>query len=461
MRSPSYPSPNHAVQGAPQITLGAYNPTSAASNTHLVTLNGIHVTVVSKTNPAAVLGTFDLENCIASPNARVPSHVAWDYRGNTWVFSVLGQASAGHHVLCIYVGITANVFGAYNGYSYNMSSGTLNSTDYMRMAIWREAYAFTFDGLGNDLCVWDFTNATFFCGASFNSGPLQWAPMTAAEGEMPDRNVASAASPTAGAVFFRAIDDEYESNATTPTVDFIEVEHWYGINFNASTYNAWRYLIPVADFIKSPLLGVPTPDVQTLNAQSAVLMNRINFIKQRNATVLTLTSNSSVVFWFELVWAKPSPSAAELWMLAQQGNISVAASGNSAFLPTASMDTNGTIVLAMAISGESTYPSLYMTSRLANDPLGQMRNLTMLASGQIGSTFSTGGSNWGSYWSVTTDPSGPRTFFVTGQVSLIASDGWSGRVFRVRVLGETIRRIWRAQDTCGQEVTCDQFIVAS
>jgi hypothetical protein len=98
-----------------------------------------------------------------------------------------------------------------------------------------------------------------------------------------------------------------------------------------------------------------------------------------------------------------------------------------------------------------------VTDRLANDPLGQMRQPLLLFAGDMGSVIPI--NRWGDYFSVSTDPSQSRTFYVTGQVSSNTYP-WVAKLVKVRVLGETIARNWTANDYCGHSTSCIQTIVA-
>jgi hypothetical protein len=270
----------------------------------------------------------------------------------------------------------------------------------------------------------------------------------------------------------RPIDDEFLFGTNTPTTALVEVEHWYDVNFTTATYNALRYLVAVQGFDSSfPYCAggefscVPTPTAEYLNPVREVLMQKLAYrwLPQydQQSIVLTLTSNANGndtarIKWFEFRWVKPSVILGYQWFLHQQGTIG----GTDAlqrFLPSASMDAQGTILVSYAVSNALTYPGISATYRLRNDPTNSMRDEVVLVAGQVGSTIQNNW--WGSYFSVTTDPSGPRNFFISGQ-SASNIVPWLSYLIKMRVQGEVYNRTWTAFDYCGDETTCMQIITA-
>lgn len=104
-------------------------------------------------------------------------------------------------------------------------------------------------------------------------------------GPLPPQATEAAGSNTIGAVFFRAIDDELQFGANTPTTDQIEIEHWHDINFTASSYNAIRYKVAVQDFNSA---------VGSCNARwgghSILSVCEYNFFLKSNACIPTPTT---------------------------------------------------------------------------------------------------------------------------------------------------------------------------
>jgi hypothetical protein len=491
-------------------------------------VNGSLAVVSNKAN-TAVLGTFLIGslaaaangNCSLSPTTlrHKEPQVLWDGDAARWIFTeMVNNTVTKVSTFCVYVSSTSGsnpLNATYTGFSYQPWTNTSNG----KIGLWSPgAYGVTFTleagALLSNVCVLDrqallfptllntsFTNTTtnvtilasqlvpptLFC-AGVNDGLLpgvpaseqQWMPVSLAGPPFPTVAAQNSNSPlgasSIGALFVRAVDDEYHYGAASPTVDQIFVEHWYNINFTAATYATIRYPIQVTDFdqsggsggdvcISTPVSGVRLQGNpfgltarasfrrRPLNEQESIVTALTSYGRCGNGTNATL----SRIYWFELRWAKPDPGTAERWTLYQQGTVNGTGTA-SAFLPSITMDANGTIAMAYAVSSNITYPSVYVTSRLANDiPLGGMRTPSLLvAAGDAGSIFNNG-TDWGRSFAITPDGSS-RTFFLAGQTSSISSGGWHAKTARVRVLAETIQRTWSATDACGTRVQCVQII---
>jgi hypothetical protein len=489
-RSPSFSNASLVIQGSPLsvVNTGAVPPdaTSAASPNHvLTTINTATGSLVIVTDKnTGYLGSFYINSIAVSTGCNGTTNgngqVAWDSEASLWIL-----AERGTDLLCVYISETSDPFANYTSFAYGLPSGST----YPVVGIWKNAYLLTFSTLSSayNMCVLDRTqmisfvdgpNATapvLFCGAPYN-GRLagfpnfqSWTPISV-QGVMPPRATEAAGSDTTGAVFFRHIDDELHSGANTPAFDTIEVEHWYNINFTTYTYNAVRYMVSVADFnsangtCTSPSACVPTPTAQHLDPVREVVMPRASYTyipaTGQQSVVFSLTSHSNGtaiarVNWYELRWLSPVLFTPPLWTKYQEGTLPFNDTIHR-WLGSAAMDGNGTIALVYAASSSSVYPSLYVTSRLANDPPGVMRDPLLLYSGNMGSTLSN--NRWGKYFSVSVDPSHSRTFYVTG-MSSSNTYPWTAHLVKVRVLGETIQRTWKASDYCSNpSATCVQTI---
>ena len=511
-RSASFDSPNAYVYGTPYVATnpgGAAVPyaSSASSGTLVLnTLNGATGTVVNILNGtdttfkssfllsslAAVNSTCNVNVSSTTANFNITTgasgQVIWDNTTQRWFLAELASTNGTTvDTMCVYISTTADPLSTYHAFAYNFTVGV--GLSFMRIGLWPSSFAITFNAINMtyNLCVLDrytllnFINVNstippLFCGAPLN-GPLPaftvrqaWTPVTTGGGGAlppPSTEGAGAVNP-AGAVFMRAIDDELQRGANTPLFDQIEVEHWNSINFTSSTYSALRYVVTVQNFDDSfaacPSVDscIPTPNALVqLDPVREMISSDLSYTNilatGQESLVLTHTSfangvNSSRIFWFEFRWAAP------FWALYQQG-IVVGPPGGSTnlWMGSAAMDSQGTITLGYGISSNTTYPSLQVVSRLANDPLGMMRMPINVGTGAVGSTFPNG-QVWGPISSMVADPLRARSFYMTNMVSAITNPPWSVRTMRLRILGEVTTRIWWATDPCLVNATCQQVI---
>ncbi len=500
-RSPSFSAQNLVVQGTPLSVSNTGAPvpsaTAAVGPNHVVmTVNSASgATVVITDKSTVALGSFVLNTLAGSGNCSTTTvgdgQVVWDSEANLWLLMEFGVA--GSNTLCIYASTTSDPTGSYNSFAYYF--GPTHTASAAKLGVWRSVYGITLNlsptFVGDNpmsMCVLhrnetlsfvpgpNATAPSIFCAAPYN-GRLpgfstlinEWTPIHA-ESSVPAATE-SADSDSIGAVFFRHIDDEYHYGANTPSFDIIEVEHWYNINFTAATYQAIRYQVSVLDFrsengtCPSPTACIPTPTAQYVDPMRSVLMQRISYkyipATGQESAVFTLTSHANGtavarVYWFELRWMSPILNTPALWVKYQEGVLPFNDTIHR-WMGAIGIDGNGTIALVYSASSASVYPSLYVTDRLGNDPLGQMRQPLLLFSGGLGSVIPS--NQWGEYYSVSTDPTQSRNFYVTGQISSNTYP-WVAKLVKVRVLAETVERNWTANDYCGHSTSCVQTITA-
>lgn len=495
VKIPSASAINLIVQGTPfsQSNTGAAAPSqiAAVGDLHIVTgintLNGAFITVTDKNT--VPIGSFML-NTRATPGSNCSGsndgepQVLWDNEQKVWILLEIG--ASGTNSLCVYISTTSDPLSTYHAFVYDFGS---HYPAYPKIGLWSNVYGLTFNKapayaseVPKSMCVLDraamisfvpvlnATNPPILCGAPLNGllsgftssgGMNAWTPITAEGGPMPPQATEASGDSSIGAVFFRHVDDELHSGAATLFADTIEVEHWYNINFTASTYNAIRYKVTVNDF-DSKNGTVPTPTAFRLNPRREVLMQKASYryIPEANtqSTVFTLTSHTNItrVYWFELRWRSPSAFIQPRWLIHQQGVLPFNDTVHK-FMGSIAMDGNGTIALVYAASSPIYYPSLFVTSRLASDPLNAMRSPLLLYAGDVGSLI--GSSQWGNYFSMSADPTQRRTFYLTGQVASNIYP-WVSWLVKVGVLGETVQRTWTANDYCTGSANCVQTITA-
>ena len=78
------------------------------------------------------------------------------------------------------------------------------------------------------------------------------------------------------------------------------------------------------------------------------------------------------------------------------------------------MDKDGNIALGFSKSSSTTFPSIWVTGRLATDTINTMGAEVLMQAGS-GSQTSTGVNRWGDYSSMTLDPVDQCTFYYTNE----------------------------------------------
>lgn len=424
--------------------------------------------------PAFALNSLASNACNGTSGAGALAwpQVLWDGPAQRWLIM---EATADETHLCLYVSLNASALpggGRWQSLPYTLDADG-HDTTYPQLALWGNCYTLTLAQCR--LCVIDRDailagdpDAGYFCGVALN-GLLPefvinaWTPLHA-EGNVPPSSeveVAGATDPTvSGAVFMRAIDDELQYGVTTSTVDLLEVEHWYGINFTDASYYAVRYRIAVADFDQSYALCpsidicVPTPSSYELDPVREPLMPRL--VYRAPSALATMTSHANGVdiaryYWFEMRFAAP------FWTLYQQG-ISPTADGLHKWMPSASVDAYGNLAIGYCASNTSVWPSLYANMRLASDfPLGKLRNTTLLlAAGASPSDLTS--TEWGQANAMVSDPLLGRTWFFAGQHGAAAPNSWAVQTSRLTMDEQLVARNWTAFDYCGSAAWCVQEI---
>lgn len=507
-RSPSFSFSNLYQSAQWQDSLSRQGAVLAVSHDRVVLITrqdtGWLVTVHSKDLSGCLYGIFLMDslgsgNC-STGHPDVAPQVAWDWVAQRWV---MAQYASQNGTLCVYVSTGDDPNGPYHALAYE----DVPTTPSIQLAVWGRTYAVVLDEsnatASRPLCVLDrestlawnethveqvstfneTTNVTtvenvnvptplpgLFCGAALN--PLtrltRWTPVHAEREPPPPNSTESSGAGTPGAVFFRAIDDEYQFGETlTPLTDQLEVEHWYNLNWTTATYGAIRYKFSVADFDQRTPSTVPTPTTAVFNVSAGVLMPRMSYryipATGQESAVAALTSHANGVdvarvYWFEMRWRTPTTQQTQpIWVLYQQGVTNVT-DGTHKYLPSVCMDANGTIALGYSASNnETVYPGTWATTRLGNDPNNTMRDPLVLHEGAVGSVIADG-QQWGP-WSMACDAAddGARWFYYAGAVS----DLGNPRILwldRLRVLGEIVQRDWRADDTCGNSINCTSYI---
>ncbi len=133
-------------------------------------------------------------------------------------------------------------------------------------------------------------------------------------------------------------------------------------------------------------------------------------------------ANHGAVEWFEFRNAGDPTTQPTLF---QSGTFDP--DSNYRWLPSIAMDKDGNIALGYSKSSTSVFPGIYVTGRLASDPVGTMGAEIQMTAGigvQLGA-----GNRWGDYSAMTLDPIDQCTFYYTNEyLKTNGGFNWSTRI---------------------------------
>jgi Carboxypeptidase regulatory-like domain len=136
-------------------------------------------------------------------------------------------------------------------------------------------------------------------------------------------------------------------------------------------------------------------------------------------------SNHGAVEWFE--FRNPTPgSSTTTPVVFQSGTYDI--DTNYRWLPSIAMDKAGNIALGYSKSSTTVKPGIYITGRLATDPINTMGAELEMQAG-IGVQVAPAGNRWGDYSSMTLDPIDQCTFYYTNEyLKTNGAFNWSTRI---------------------------------
>lgn len=456
------------------------DPTMAAGPSHIMwatnrdSPKGTLITITDPNDVSNVLASFTLStpSCMAPTASFGESQVLYDQFEDRWILierSIMNN-------LCVYVSDT-------NDPTTTTWSNFLLSFPWtpkqFKLGMWGETYTLTLDAhpsvsphcflnkevllFGNSGEVLSFcTQQGFENLAGFTS--QSWTPLDMEGGPMPPKLIETQNSDGFAGVFLRPRDDELHDSQDTPGFDAIEIVHYTQVNFTANSFTSLRYFVSVPDFDSSTSGLVPQPSgAPGLSPVPQLIMHRAAFrwlpeCENTGSAVIAWTSHHNGVDVGRVKWAELhygiTPSLIHRFGLYQEGTISWL-DGETRFLPSIAITGNGTIAMIYAQSSGNTNPSVYLTSRAVDDPIGTMRTPQPL---NIGTGQHTLSPTWGRSLAMATPPfNSNRLFYAYGVVGS-QSVPWVAHFHKLRVSGEIIERTFIASDTCGQEERCTHII---
>lgn len=338
----------------------------------------------------------------------------FDKQSSRWVLTQHAVGAAGSpSYQCVAVSVSSDATGSYYRYAFQLPTGDF--PDYPKISTWPDAYYLTID---------EFLQTNL----KVEIGPYVCALERAA---MLQGLNASAQCFQLGPSYLSLLPSDWDGAAAPPVGS-----PNYLLSLGNNALNFWQFHVDFANPNNTVLLGpsqipvvpfrrpcntgavcVPQQGTsQRLDSLGDRLMYRLayrNFGDHESlvANHAVSPTNGVGIRWYEI----RSPGSGPV--VYQQSTY--APDARYRWMASIAMDKKGNIGLGYSESSSSAYPSIRLSGRKANDPLGQMEleTLVMPSSGS-----QTGSYRWGDYSSLLVDPLDDCTFWFTGQYMLTTGD---------------------------------------
>ncbi len=394
------------------------DPSMAVGPNHVVTMeNGVWA-VYDKNGTIAPSFPKPLNQPLSGPNhannAGDPV-VMYDREADRWFISQFQLSSA--NVFLIGISVTPDPTGAYYVYEYELGAGN----DYPHYGVWGDSYV-TAGNFSGAQKVYTFNRTKMLAGdSSAEIAGFSPANLGASGFAAPIPVHSEAAGAATGAIKIVYYQDDAFSGVSSDHIGMWNIDmDWSDIN-NSSI--SGKIEIPTAAFdaaIAGGFANLQQPGTsQRIDAIVGAVMNMSHWYKFDTYEsillnwVVEITNGSQVsgIRWVEL----RSTNNGGSWSVYQEGTFTDPTGNDSVFMGCIAMDKQGNIGLGYTKTGANTFPSLYYTGRMANDPLGTM---TVAEDLVIAGTHSvTNNDRYGDYGQGVRDPSDDLTFWVTSEYS--------------------------------------------
>jgi hypothetical protein len=436
------------VEGiASDNTAAPSDPNGAVGETQYVQWVNNRLAIYNKSTGALVLGPLPgniLFAGLTSPGGSACAKsnfgdpmVQYDKLAKRWILTQFGwdpaNTATGPYYQCIAISTTSDAAGTYNRLVLDMrgSGGAPVFPDYPKLAVWPDAYLFTWvlfqnpvdgDYLGPRACGLD--RAVILAGGV---PTVRCYDFGTAYGPVLASDLDGTMAPPAGSPSYMMSLDYADDG----TGDHLFM--WLFSFTNAAISPA--ITIPVAPFtiacptqFGGPCIKQPAPG-EALDALGDRLMHRLAYRNFGNREALVVnhsvqqpgaaTDGPVGVRWYELRNLSTTPG------VYQQGTW--APDSNSRWMGSVAMDKMGNIALGYSISGPSVFPGVRYTGRLRSEPLGRMEpEATIMNGGGVQvDTFN----RWGDYSAMTVDAVGDCKLWYTQQYqAATGSFNWRTRI---------------------------------
>lgn len=385
------------------------DPSGAAGPNHYVQMVNSRIEIFDKTG-TSLWGPNALTSILSS-NSGDPI-VMYDRFADRWFLSGFGSGNS----LSFAVSETSDPMGAYYTWEFSMTS----LPDYPKYGMWHDGYYITANKSGADCFVLDrdamligdagaemisMTIPNLATGTGTQTGGFHSVLPAHADFAMP------AASEKLNLFYFQ---DDAWTGVTQDEIKIWEVDVDWTTTSNSTVTEIQT--VPVTAFdsqFNSSWNDIEQPgSTQRLDGIPGAFMYRAQFTEwgthntvMLNHTVDVDATNHAGIRWYEL------RETGGVWSIHQESTF--APDAESRWLGSISMDYQGNIGLAYAVSGPTVFPSLRYTGRYSTDPLNTMT----LAEENIvvGSGTQSGGNRFGDYAHLSVDPTDDATFWYTSE----------------------------------------------
>jgi hypothetical protein len=428
------------------------DPEGAVGETQYVQWVNARLSIYNKSDGTLALGPVPGNALFAgmtgSPGADACRNSNWgdpialyDKLAKRWIMTQFAwdpaNTSTGPYYQCIAVSTSPDATGSYYRYAWEIrnSAGAIVFNDYPKVAVWPDAYYFTWVLFENA------TSGAYLgpraCGLERAVILLGGAPRArcydfgTAYGPVLPSDVDGTMAPPAGSPNYMLSLDFGEDGRG---------DHLFMWRFSFSAASVTAALtVPVVPFTigcpslyGGPCVRQPSPG-ERLDALGDRLMYRFAYrnFGSREALVVNHTvqqpgapADGPVgVRWYEI--RNPAGNVG----VYQQGTW--APDGLDRWMGSIAMDRMGNIALGYSVSGATTPPGVRYTGRLRSEPLGRLEPEAVIVNGggvQV-DTFN----RWGDYSALTVDPTHDCNFWYTQQyIKQTGSFNWNTRIAQFR-----------------------------
>ncbi len=377
--------------------------------------------------------------------------ILFDNLSNRWFISEMVPG-----FFRIYVSQTPNPIGAF--FRYIVPCTGTGIPDYPKYAIWNDKLIITTNQVIGNNNVYILNREAMVAGnpvtpiGFFTDRPsgftLQNTVGADVDGSLnPDAN--------SKPVLFRHRDDEINPGTPDNTKDFLEYFE-LDINFSspASSTMSGPVRIDIAEFDSHLCsLGIvgcfaqPGTTVR-LTAINQMMMYRVQYRRfaSYESILMNFVTDVNGADLGGIRWCEVRKTTGS-WFLYQEGTFAPA-DGLNRWMGTIAQDKFGNIALGYAVTSGTKFPSLRITGRKLNDPLGQMTEPEIEVATGSNRSNST---RWGDYFHLTVDPVTDENFWLNGMYSTGTQD-WRTRVAHFKF--NNCLNPFNSSATTNQNVTC-------